>query len=66
LFILKSCLIFAIPIQEIGGIGLWCNGSTTVFGSVCLGSSPGKPTSLEVFQGYFFTYYFCGKKMHSR
>gem|GEM_PF-2138430 len=24
--------------------GLWCNGSTTVFGSVCLGSNPGSPT----------------------
>gem|GEM_PF-1071485 len=25
-------------------IVLWCNGSTTVFGSVCLGSNPGKTT----------------------
>ena len=24
--------------------GLWCNGSTTGFGSVCLGSNPGSPT----------------------
>lgn len=27
--------------------GLWCNGSTTGFGSVCLGSNPGKPTEKE-------------------
>ena len=25
-------------------IGLWCNGSTTVFGSVSLGSNPGRPS----------------------
>ena len=25
-------------------IGLWCNGSTTDFGSVCLGSNPSNPT----------------------
>ena len=25
-------------------IGLWCNGSTTGFGSVCPGSNPGNPT----------------------
>ncbi len=24
--------------------GLWCNGNTTVFGAVFLGSSPSKPT----------------------
>ncbi len=28
-------------------IVLWCNGSTTVFGSVCLGSNPGKTTIRE-------------------
>ncbi len=28
-------------------IGLWCNGSTTGFGSVCLGSNPGSPTLEE-------------------
>ena len=27
--------------------GLWCNGSTTGFGSVCLGSNPGKSTEKE-------------------
>ena len=26
-------------------IGLWCNGSTTGFGSVCPGSNPGGPTT---------------------
>ena len=25
--------------------GLWCNGSTTGFGSVCPGSNPGSPTN---------------------
>lgn len=25
--------------------GLWCNGNTTDFGSVILGSSPSRPTS---------------------
>ena len=25
-------------------IVLWCNGSTAVFGSACLGSNPGKTT----------------------
>ena len=28
-------------------IGLWCNGSTTGFGSVCPGSNPGSPTKKE-------------------
>ena len=26
--------------------GLWCNGSTTGFGSVCPGSNPGSPTEI--------------------
>lgn len=25
--------------------GLWCNGNTTVFGAVFLGSSPSRPTN---------------------
>jgi hypothetical protein len=33
-------LIFAIQFM----IGLWCNGSTTDFDSVSLGSKPGNPT----------------------
>ncbi|MBO5272413.1 MAG: hypothetical protein J6B30_06325 [Muribaculaceae bacterium] len=28
-------------------IVLWCNGSTAVFGSACLGSSPGKTTKKD-------------------
>lgn len=28
-------------------IGLWCNGSTTDFDSVCLGSNPGNPTKIK-------------------
>jgi hypothetical protein len=27
--------------------GLWCNGSTTGFGSVCPGSNPGSPTTMQ-------------------
>ena len=27
--------------------GLWCNGNTTVFGAVVLGSNPGSPTKNE-------------------
>ncbi len=38
-------------------IGLWCNGSTTDFDSVCLGSNPGNPTKPfglgNVFPGLF-------------
>lgn len=29
---------------RIAKIDLWCNGSTTDFGSVCLGSNPGRST----------------------
>ena len=32
--------IFAAQLR----IGLWCNGNTADFGSVILGSSPGRPT----------------------
>ena len=28
--------------------GLWCNGSTTGFGSVCPGSNPGSPTTMQL------------------
>ena len=40
------------------GTGLWCNGSTTGFGSVCLGSNPGKPTTKRgsIIIGPFFVY----------
>ena len=38
----------AIPLHHFSRkalmIGLWCNGSTTGFGSVCPGSNPGSPT----------------------
>ena len=30
------------PLNSIAG--LWCNGNTTVFGAVFLGSSPSRPT----------------------
>ncbi len=37
------------------GIGLWCNGNTTVFGAVFLGSSPSRPTKkpLNLLGGFF-------------
>ena len=37
---------------------LWCNGSTTVFGSVCLSSNLGRTTrealKENIFRGFFF------------
>ena len=40
-------------------IGLWCNGSTTGFGSVCPGSNPGSPTqkALQRIAGLFVYIY---------
>lgn len=42
-------------------IGLWCNGSTTGFGSVCPGSNPGSPTlkALKFFFQSFSFYILC-------
>ena|SRR6187402_1526663 len=43
--VLTSSPKFAVPIEQLGKmIGLLCNGSTTDFDSVCLGSNPGNPT----------------------
>ena len=46
--------------------GLWCNGSTTGFGSVCPSSNLGSPTKKsperDIFRGFFF---FCGCKVTS-
>ena len=39
--------IFAPLSKESVMIGLWCNGSTTGFGSVCPGSNPGNPTQVK-------------------
>ncbi len=37
------------------GIGLWCNGNTTVFGAVFQGSSPCRPTkNLSNFERFFY------------
>ena len=37
-------------------IVLWCNGSTAVFGSACLGSNPGKTTNFKrAFLSPFFS-----------
>ena len=38
LYILKNIVYLRL------GIELWCNGSTTDFGSVCPGSNPGSST----------------------
>lgn len=35
-------------------IGIWCNGSTTVFGAVGPGSNPGIPTNIEIKQRWRF------------
>ena len=39
-------LNFVLNLHSLNGkiIGLWCNGNTTVFGAVFLGSSPSRPT----------------------
>lgn len=39
-----------------GNFDQWCNGSTTVFGTVCLGSNPGWSTcgTLTLMVGVFF------------
>ena len=36
-------------------IVLWCNGSTAVFGSACLGSNPGKTTEEKESDQYGLT-----------
>jgi hypothetical protein len=37
------------------GIGLWCNGNTTVFGAVFQGSSPCRPTkNLSIIERFFY------------
>ena len=41
---LAICLFLPSEITISVMIGLWCNGSTTDFDSVCLGSNPGNPT----------------------
>ena len=40
---LKTVSLHRFP-RKVLMIGLWCNGSTTGFGSVCPGSNPGSPT----------------------
>ena len=47
--------------------GLWCNGSTTGFGSVCPGSNPGNPTDKKAVR-YFerlFCYLYAGSYLYS-
>ena len=50
-----SAFIFALHLA----IELWCNGSTTDFGSVCLGSNPSSSTKKPVIStGFSFLYLF--------
>ena len=39
------------------GIVLWCNGSTTDSGPVCLGSNPSRTTLLKVYCDVFTLFY---------
>ncbi len=38
--------------REHNKFGPWCNGSTTVFGTVCLGSNPGGPTKRKTLRRF--------------
>ena len=40
---------FFIPLRPNLKFVLWCNGSTTDFGSVCLGSNPGGTTKAAIY-----------------
>ncbi len=57
-------MIFILNLHSLNGtgIGLWCNGNTTVFGAVFLGSSPSRPTfkikkplKTKVFRGFLYS-----------
>ncbi len=52
----KICITFAPAISNESRFnGLWCNGNTTDFGSVILGSSPSRPTKKpRNFRGFFY------------
>ena len=50
-------LKFVLNLHSLNGsvIGLWCNGNTTVFGAVFLGSSPSRPTRKPLsFERFFY------------
>jgi hypothetical protein len=44
--LLKIKFVLNLHSLNSNGIGPWCNGNTTVFGAVFLGSSPSGPTSI--------------------
>lgn len=55
----KKCSKFALAKQNNSDVrqtwnGPWCNGNTTVFGAVFLGSSPSGPTKSPDLIGTFF------------
>ncbi len=49
-------LVQAVNLKQYG-TGLWCNGNTTDFGSVILGSSPSRPTKTSHENERFFVLY---------
>ena len=46
---IKTLIFAAFSEENTKKFGLWCNGSTTGFGSVCPGSNPGSPTFFKTF-----------------
>ena len=51
---LKIKFVLNLHSLNSNGIGLWCNGNTTVFGAVFLGSSPSRPTKAsQILRGFF-------------
>ena len=45
---IKTLIFAAFSEENTKKFGLWCNGSTTGFGSVCPGSNPGSPTTIQL------------------
>jgi hypothetical protein len=58
-FVLNLHSLSKTIVAKQNGIGLWCNGNTTVFGAVFQGSSPCRPTeSLSILRGFFYAFNF--------
>ena len=53
--------VLNLPSLNGNGIGLWCNGNTTVFGAVFQGSSPCRPTknSSSTEEFFFMPIFLC-------
>lgn len=55
-YLWKLKIVLNLHSLNSNGIGLWCNGNTTVFGAVFLGSSPSRPTkNLSNNERFFYT-----------